>query len=155
MPRESSQKRRPTPSIARRVIRGVRNAISGTIRLFTPSARGVYPPHVDSLIVLGVALPSDADADELARHLWWRGLGIIERDRQTIAGADITVAVENRRVRQARQFVIKQLRDAGVRGAVMRWEHPILRREQKSGSDKKAKNQATTRTRKRNPKPKT
>lgn len=94
----------------------------GVGRLCTPAARGVYHPQQDSRVVLGVALRDDVDVDALERQLWWRGLGIVERDGHLIAGADITSAVQRRRVRSARTFVTRQLRDAGVRGAVKRWE---------------------------------
>ncbi|HEX6287855.1 MAG TPA: hypothetical protein VFZ66_01625 [Herpetosiphonaceae bacterium] len=94
----------------------------GVGRLCTPSARGVYHPQSWSPVVLGVALPAGTDVDVLERRLWWRGLGLIERDGRVIAGADITAAVQQRRVRQARAFVTRQLRDAGVRGQVARWE---------------------------------
>lgn len=96
--------------------------LRGLSRLFTPAARGVYHPQASSRVILGVALPRDSDLDAIGRALWWRGLGLIERDGQIIAGADITAAVEQRRVRQARVFVTRQLRDAGVRGALRRWE---------------------------------
>lgn len=111
--------------------------LAGAARLFTPGARGVYPPHSNSLIVLGVMLPRGTDKDALSSRLWWRGLGIIERDRHLIAGADITVAVHKRRVRQARQFVIKQLRNAGVRGVVTRWDHVSLGNKEHGTRDKK------------------
>lgn len=94
----------------------------GVGRLCTSGARGVYHPQEHSPVVLGVALPAGTDLDVLERRLWWRGLGVIERDGRVIAGADITSAVQQRRVRQARTFVTRQLRDAGVRGAVTRWE---------------------------------
>lgn len=94
----------------------------GLGRLFSPAARGVYHPQVSSHTILGVALPPDTDLDAVSRRLWWRGLGIVVRGGQAIAGADITVAVQQRKVRRARAFVTKQLRDAGVRGAVKRWE---------------------------------
>jgi hypothetical protein len=94
----------------------------GVGRLCTPAARGVYHPQPHSLVILGVALPEDTDLDALARRLWWRGLGLIERDGRVVAGADITIAVQQRRARQARSFVTRQLRDAGVRGPVTRWE---------------------------------
>lgn len=94
----------------------------GIGRLLMPAARGVYHPQSTSRVILGVALPADCDIDAVGRELWWRGLGLIERDGQIIAGADITAAVEQRRVRQARLFVTRQLRDAGIRGAVRRWE---------------------------------
>jgi hypothetical protein len=128
MPRSptSSQPKRAAPATPQRVVRWLRSVLAGIGRLFTPGARGVYPPHRDSLIVLGVALPHNTDIDDLARRLWWRGLGVVERERHVIVGADITAAVQKRRVRQARQFVIKQLRNAGVRGVVKRWEHPSL-----------------------------
>lgn len=93
----------------------------GMSRLFTPGARGVYHPQTSSRVVLGVALPAGSDADAIERELWWRGLGLIEREGRIVAGADITAAVEQRRVRQARAFVTRQLRDAGVRGVVRRW----------------------------------
>ncbi len=136
--------------------------LAGAARLFTPGARGVYPPHSNSLIVLGVALPPGVDKDELGRRLWWRGLGIIERDRHLIAGADITAAVHKRRVRQARQFVIKQLRNAGVRGTVSRWDHASLgNKEQRTGNKKQqapkrtnTKKRTTNSARKPNPKSK-
>jgi hypothetical protein len=120
------RKRRANPSLMQRTGHWMLSVLAGAARLFTPGARGVYPPHSNSLIVLGVALPPGVDKDELGRRLWWRGLGIIERDRHAIAGADITAAVHKRRVRQARQFVIKQLRNAGVRGTVSRWDHASL-----------------------------
>jgi hypothetical protein len=94
----------------------------GVGRLCTPAARGVYHPQASSAVILGVALPAGTDVDVVARRLWWRGLGLIERDGRVIAGADITAAVQQRRVRQARAFVTRQLRDAGVRGQVTRWE---------------------------------
>lgn len=94
----------------------------GAGRLCTPSARGVYHPQEHSLVVLGVALPPGTDLDAVSRRLWWRGLGLIERDGRFVAGADITIAVQQRRVRQARSFVTRQLRDAGVRGPITRWE---------------------------------
>lgn len=136
MVRQPSRNRRSIPTTTQRVLRWLRGAISGTVRLFLPGARGVYPPHPDSLIVLGIALPADADIDDLSGRLWWRGLGIVERNRHVIAGADITAAVQNRRVRQARQFVIKQLRDAGIRGAVTRWEHPVFGDRKQAPADK-------------------
>lgn len=91
-------------------------------RLFTPAARGVYHPQPHSPVILGVALGDASDIDAVADELWWRGLGLVERDGQLVAGADITAAVAQRRVRQARTFVTRQLRDAGVRGPVRRWE---------------------------------
>ncbi len=91
-------------------------------RLCLPAARGVYHPQPDSRVVLGVALPPEADLDLLRRRLWWRGLGLVERDGQLIAGADVSRAVQLRRLRSARTFVTRQLRDAGVRGPVKRWE---------------------------------
>lgn len=94
----------------------------GVGRLCTSGARGVYHPQEHSQVVLGVALPAGTDLDALSRRLWWRGLGLIERDGRFVAGADITSAVQQRRVRQARAFVTRQLRDAGVRGSVTRWE---------------------------------
>jgi hypothetical protein len=94
----------------------------GLSRLLTPAARGVYHPQPSSRIVLGVALTAGSDVDAIGRELWWRGLGLVERDGRVVAGADITAAVEQRRTRQARAFVTRQLRDAGVRGAVRRWE---------------------------------
>jgi hypothetical protein len=94
----------------------------GVGRLCTPGARGVYHPQAHSPVILGVALPAGTNLDALSQRLWWRGLGVIERDGRIIAGADITIAVQQRRVRQARSFVTRQLRDAGVRGPVTRWE---------------------------------
>lgn len=94
----------------------------GVGRLCTPASRGVYHPQAHSPVVLGVALPAGTDLDALSRRLWWRGLGLIERDGRFVAGADITSAVQQRRVRQARAFVTRQLRDAGVRGPITRWE---------------------------------
>ncbi len=91
-------------------------------RLFLPAARGVYPPHTNSPIVLGIALSSDTDPDEVSRLLWWRGLGLIQRDGQIVAGADVTAAVRMHRVRPAHEFVARQLRDAGIRGRIKRWE---------------------------------
>lgn len=120
------RKRQIQPSLAQRALQWVRVTLAGAGRLFAPTARGVYPPHSNSLIVLGAILPPDADIDAIEQRLWWRGLGIVERDQHLIAGADITAAVHRRRVRQARQFVLKQLRNAGVRGAVTRWDHPSL-----------------------------
>ncbi len=98
------------------------HVLIGVGRLCTPAARGVYHPQASSPVVLGVELPAGTDVDALARRLWWRGLGLIERDSRYIAGADITAAVQQRRVRQARSFVTRQLRDAGVRGQITRWE---------------------------------
>jgi hypothetical protein len=95
--------------------------IVGTARLLSPGARGVYHPQPHSAIVLGVALPPSADVDAIGRQLWWRGLGIVARDGQLVAGADVTLAVQQRRARVARAFVTKQLRDAGVRGPVRRF----------------------------------
>jgi hypothetical protein len=97
-------------------------ALLGGLRPFGPGARGVYHPQPMSQIVLGVALPLDADIDTVARQLWWRGLGIVEREGQIVAGADVTEAAVQRRMRAARAFVTRQLRDAGVRGPVRRWE---------------------------------
>jgi hypothetical protein len=94
----------------------------GVARLCTPAARGVYHPQPHCAVILGVALPAGTNIDVLERRLWWRGLGLIERDGRVVAGADITSAVQQRRVRQARTFVTRQLRDAGVRGPVTRWE---------------------------------
>lgn len=94
----------------------------GMGRLFTPAARGVYHPQTSSRVILGVALSTGSDLDAIGRELWWRGLGLVEREGRIVAGADITAAVEQRRVRQARMFVTRQLRDAGVRGTVRRWE---------------------------------
>lgn len=153
------RKRRSNQTLVQRVWHWTLGVLAGTARLFTPGARGVYPPHSNSLIVLGVALPPDADKDELGRRLWWRGLGIIERDRHLIAGADITAAVHKRRVRQARQFVIKQLRNAGVRGTVTRWDHASLgargegqRARNKPARKSTKKRTATSNARKPNPK---
>ena len=98
------------------------HVLIGVGRLCTSGARGVYHPQEHSPVVLGVALSAGTDLDTLERRLWWRGLGVIERDGRVIAGADITSAVQQRRVRQARTFVTRQLRDAGVRGPVARWE---------------------------------
>ena len=129
------RKRRSNQTFVQRAWGWTLGVLAGAARLFTPGARGVYPPHSNSLIVLGVALPSGTDKDELGKRLWWRGLGVIERDRHLIAGADITAAVHKRRVRQARQFVIKQLRNAGVRGTVSRWDHASLgNKEQGTGN---------------------
>lgn len=108
--------------LARLALGWLGERLTGLGRLFTPAARGVYHPQPASRIVLGVALPPDADLDAIGRRLWWRGLGIVARDGQHVAGADITAAAEQRRARQARIFVTRQLRDAGVRGAVRRWE---------------------------------
>ncbi len=130
------RKRRSNPSLMQRTGHWMLGVLAGAARLFTPGARGVYPPHSNSVIVLGVALPSGVDKDELGRRLWWRGLGIIERDRHSIAGADITAAVHKRRVRQARQFVIKQLRNAGVRGTVSRWDHASLEAQSEGRGNK-------------------
>lgn len=99
----------------------IRLALAGVARLLGPGARGVYHPQPDSPIILGIALPPDADVDDLQRRLWWRGLGVIERDGVLIAGADVATAARQRRMRSARTFVTRQLRDAGVRGAVKRW----------------------------------
>jgi hypothetical protein len=98
------------------------HGLIGVARLCTPAARGVYHPQAHSVVILGVALPAGTNVDELERRLWWRGLGLIERDGRVVAGADITAAVQQRRVRQARSFVTRQLRAAGVRGPVVRWE---------------------------------
>ena len=92
------------------------------IRLFLPAARGVYPPHSNSPIVLGIALSSDTDPNDVSRQLWWRGLGLVQRDGQIVAGADVTAAVRMHRVRPAHEFVARQLRDAGIRGRIKRWE---------------------------------
>lgn len=99
------------------------SVVIGVARLYTPQARGVFHPRDDSPIVLGVALTERADVDALAQQLWWRGLGLVERNGQVIAGADITLAVQRRRAKHARLFVTRQLRDAGVRGPVKRWEN--------------------------------
>jgi hypothetical protein len=100
----------------------LRLALVGIGRLCLPAARGVYHPHAHSRVVLGIALPPEANLDDLERKLWWRGLGLVERGGYTIAGADVTTAVQLRRMRHARALVTKQLRDAGIRGAVKRWE---------------------------------
>lgn len=152
------RKRRTNPSSMQRAWHWMLGVLASAARLFTPGARGVYPPHSNSVIVLGVALPPDADVDQLGQRLWWRGLGIIERDRHLIAGADITAAVHKRRVRQARQFVIKQLRNAGVRGTVSRWDHTSLaaKDERRGTRNKQAreptKKRPTNNARKPNPK---
>jgi hypothetical protein len=99
----------------------IRLALIGVARLLGPGARGVYHPQPDSPLILGVALPPDAGVDDLQRRLWWRGLGVVECDGVLIAGADVTTAARQRRMRSARAFVTRQLRDAGVRGAVKRW----------------------------------
>lgn len=142
------RKRRVNQTLVQRAWRWTLGVLAGAARLFTPGACGVYSPHSNSLIVLGVALPPDADKDELGKRLWWRGLGIIERDRRLIAGADITAAVHKRRVRQARQFVIKQLRNAGVRGTVMRWDHASLgaKSEGRGAANKQASQPTKKRT---------
>ena len=118
------QQRRPAvePSLPRELWRRLRLSLVGVGRLCLPGARGVYPPQPLSIVILGAAVPDDVDQDELMRHLWWRGLGLVERSGQLVAGADVTVAVRARRTRFARVFVTRQLRDAGVRGAVKRWE---------------------------------
>jgi hypothetical protein len=100
----------------------LRLALVGVGRLCLPSARGVYHPQLHSRVILGVALPPHANLDDVERRLWWRGLGLVERSGQLIAGADVTTAVQLRRMRHARALVTKQLRDAGIRGAVKRWE---------------------------------
>lgn len=97
-------------------------AIVGVALVCSPKARGVFHPQPDSLIVLGVALPPDVDRANLERRLWWRGLGIVQREGLVIAGADVTQAVADRRTTQARQFVTRQLRGAGMRGAVKRYD---------------------------------
>lgn len=99
-----------------------RHTLAGLARLCSPSARGVYHPQSTSPIVLGVALPPDSDFDAIERRLWWRGLGLIDRDDHIIAGADVTQAARRRHLRAARTFVTRQLRDADVRGPVKRWE---------------------------------
>lgn len=112
---------RPRGHERRWLTRGWR-ALRGALRPLLPGARGVYHPQNDSPIILGVALPPDADLDALRRRLWWRGLGIVPRAGHWIAGADVTEAVARRRMRLARAFVSRQLRDAGVRGPIRRWE---------------------------------
>lgn len=102
--------------------------LRSALRPLAPGARGVYHPQPDSAIVLGVALPPDADLAALRRRLWWRGLGVVPRAGHWIAGADVTEAVAQRRMRAARTFVTRQLRDAGVRGPVRRWERDAARR---------------------------
>jgi hypothetical protein len=123
MARQSSNRstRKQQSSISQ-LIKQMPNLLLALARLFTPSSRGVYPPHDDSLVVIGIPLASDADPDEVARRLWWRGLGLVERDGEIVAGADITASVYAHRVRQAHKFVSKQLRSAGVRGRIRRWE---------------------------------
>jgi|GEM_PF-5539957 len=99
-----------------------KQVIIGIVRVCHPMARGVYHPQPHSPVILGIVLSPHVDVVALERELWWRGLGLVERNGQSIAGADITTAVQLRRVKQARMFVTKQLRDAGVRGPVKRWE---------------------------------
>lgn len=98
------------------------SATRGALRVFGSGARGVYAPQEASRIVLGVALSPDTDLDWLGRQLWWRGLGLVQRGGEIVAGADVTAAIEMRRAKQARAFVTRQLRDAGVRGPIRRWE---------------------------------
>lgn len=98
-----------------------RRLLIGVLRLCMPAARGVYHAQPTSAIVLGAQLPPDADVAAIEQQLWWRGLGIVVRDGLLVAGADVTVAAQQRRMRGARTFVTRQLRDAGVRGAVRRW----------------------------------
>ncbi len=105
--------------------RAVWSLMVGISRLCLPAARGVYHPQPHSRVVLGVALPPEADPDTVGARLWWRGLGLVERDGKLIAGADVSAAVQARRLRVARTFVTRQLRDAGVRGPVKRWEEPV------------------------------
>ncbi|WP_152541393.1 hypothetical protein [Kallotenue papyrolyticum] len=109
------------------LMRGWRTFCSA-LRPLAPGARGVYHPRPDSMLVLGVALPPDADLEALRRRLWWRGLGLVPRAGHWIAGADVTEALAQRRMRAARVFVTRQLRDAGVRGPVRRWEREAARR---------------------------
>ena len=120
--RSVQRRRNYIGSVSRRVAARMWRRVIGTSRVLLPGARGVYHPQPTSRVILGVALPAGCDADAIGRELWWRGLGLIERDGRLIAGADIDAAVAQRRVRQARAFVTRQLRDAGVRGAVRRWE---------------------------------
>lgn len=120
--RPGKQRRAPLEIALRSAMAQSWQALVGLGRLFTPAARGVYHPQSHSRVILGVALHEASDVDAVERELWWRGLGLIERDGQLVAGADITAAVEQRRTRQARAFVTRQLRDAGVRGPVRRWE---------------------------------
>ncbi len=103
-------------------LRRARRGLIGVLRLWGPGARSVYHPQPLSRVVLGVALPPETDIDAVMRRLWWRGLGVVERNGHIVAGADVTEAVERRRMRAARAFVTRQLRDAGVRGPVRRWE---------------------------------
>ncbi len=116
-----SARRRARPQFATHMQR-LWHVLRGIGRLCLPAARGVYHPQQHSGVLLGVALPPDTDLDDVSRRLWWRGLGLVERDGRVIAGADVTAAVQQRRLRRARWFVTQQLRDAGVRGAVKRWE---------------------------------
>ena len=102
--------------------RQLRLVLAGIGRLCLPSARGVYHPQSHSEVILGAALPPGTDLDAIERRLWWRGLGLVERNGQMIAGADVTTALQMRRMRHARALVTRQLRDAGIRGAVKRWE---------------------------------
>lgn len=99
-----------------------KHRLIGMARLFMPRARGVYHPQPHSAVILGVLLPHDADLDAIEAQLWWRGLGVVRRGRDLIAGADVTTAAQHRRLKHARKFVTQQLRDAGVRGPVKRWE---------------------------------
>lgn len=96
--------------------------IVGVAQVCSPLARGVFHPGPDSARVLGVALPPNADLPDLERRLWWRGLGIVQRNGLMIAGADVTQAVADRRTTQARRFVTHQLRAAGIRGPVKRYD---------------------------------
>lgn len=120
--RAGRQRRSPLEIALRSAATRSWQTLVGLGRLLTPAARGVYHPQPHSRVILGVALHEGVAVDVLERELWWRGLALIERDGQIVAGADITAAVEQRRVRQARAFVTRQLRDAGVRGPVRRWE---------------------------------
>ncbi len=132
MPRRTSNRSKHQLYGIGHVIGQAPRLLLAVARLFTPAARGVYPPHIDSPVIIGVVLAPDVDPDETARRLWWRGLGIVQRDGQIIAGADITAAVYQHRVRKAHQFVTKQLRSAGVRGRIRRWElHERSRRKRR------------------------
>lgn len=107
----STQRRSGATAEARAHVRGwlrrARGILIGALRLWMPGARNVYHPGPLSRVVLGVALPPAAEIDALTRRLWWRGLGIVERDGHIIAGADVTEAVERRRMRAARAFVTR------------------------------------------------
>ena len=120
--RQPARKRAKPQSATHAYAARLWNTLRGIGRLCLPPARGVYHPQSHSAVLLGVALPPDADLGDVSCRLWWRGLGLVERNGRVIAGADVSAAVQQRHLQRARWFVTQQLRDAGVRGAVKRWE---------------------------------